>query len=191
MTAPWSRREFLTRTSVGAAALLTIAIDGCERKVTPAQARAVAVPMRVLDAQAVSTLESLGEALLPGSALAGLAHYVDHQLAGKAADSVLIVKYLRVDPPYADFYSSGLAAARQASLRQFGQAPAELDPQQRATLLTRMSADQLVGWSGSPAPLFYFVVRSDAIDVMYGTPSGFGTLGVPYMPHIMPPTPWG
>ena len=32
--------------------------------------------------------------------------------------------------------------------------------------------------------------RSDAVDVVYGTPEGFAKLGVPYMPHIMPPTSW-
>jgi hypothetical protein len=33
-------------------------------------------------------------------------------------------------------------------------------------------------------------VRSDAVDVVYGTPAGFEALGVPYMEHIMPPRRW-
>ncbi len=186
-----SRREFMAQASVGAALLLTVTLDGCERTLSPAQARASAVALRALDAQEASVLESLGEALVPGSPRAGLAHYIDHQLAADPADSLLILKYLRVDPPYVVFYRSGLAAARAAALRAFGKPPAELDTQQRSTLLTRMAAGEIAEWNGPPAPLFFFVLRSDAVDVTYGTPAGFETLGVPYMPHIMPPRQWG
>jgi len=35
------------------------------------------------------------------------------------------------------------------------------------------------------------VVRNDAVDVVYGTQSGFEQLGVPYMAHIAPPSRWG
>ncbi len=187
---PRSRREFLTA-SAGAVCLLTVTVGGCERKVTPAQARAAAVPFRALDAAAVRTLEALEETLLPGSVLAGVAHYIDHQLAADPADSLLMIKYLRVDPPYLDFYRSGLAAAQAASLQRFGKPPADLDLRRRTTLLKQMAAGELDGWTGPPAPLVYFVLRNDAIDAMYGTPSGFEKLKVPYMPHITPPKPWG
>jgi hypothetical protein len=188
---PGSRRDFLAHAAAGAVCLLTVVVDGCERKLTPAQARASAVPFRALDAEAVRTLEALGETLLPGSVLSGVAHYVDHQLAADPSDSLLMIKYLRVDPPYVDFYRSALAAARTASLQRFGAAPAELDLQRRTTLLKQMAAGQLEGWSGPPAPLVCFVLRSDAVDAMYGTPSGFEMLEVPYMAHIAPPKPWG
>ena len=46
-------------------------------------------------------------------------------------------------------------------------------------------------WSGPAAGLVYFVLRSDAVDVVYGTPAGFERLGVPYMAHILPPAGWG
>lgn len=170
---------------------MTVTVDGCERKITPAQARASAVPYQALDADAVSTLEALAETLLPGSAQVGVAHYIDHQLAADPAESLLMIKYLRVDPPYLDFYRSGLAAARAASLQNFGKSPAELDLQRRNTLVKRMAAGEADGWNGPPAPLVYFVLRNDAVDAMYGTPSGFEKLKVPYMPHITPPTPWG
>lgn len=187
---PHSRREFLTNASAGALCLLTVMVDGCERKITPARARAAAVPYRALDEEEVRTLEALGETLLPGSVLAGVAHYIDHQLAADPADSLLMIKYLRVDPPYMDFYRSGLAAARAASLQKFGKSPAELDSHRRTTLLQQMAAGALDGWSGPPASLVYFVLRNDAIDALYGAPSGFEKLKVPYMPHIMPPKPW-
>ncbi|HEY6923287.1 MAG TPA: gluconate 2-dehydrogenase subunit 3 family protein [Steroidobacteraceae bacterium] len=184
---PHSRREFLTRVSAGAVCLLTVVVDGCERKMTPAQARASAAPFRALDAEAVRTLEALEETLLPGSVLAGVAHYIDHQLAADPADSLLMIKYLSINPPYVDFYRAGLAAARAASLRKFGESPAELGVQRCTSLLEQMAAGELDGWSGPPAPLVYFVLRSDAVDALYGTPSGFEKLQIPYMPHIMPP----
>ncbi len=109
-----SRRDFLTHASVGAAFVLTFTIEGCERKLTPAQAHEAAVPLRTLDATAVRTLESLGEILLPGSARAGLAPYLDHQLSGNPADSLLMLKYLQVNPPFSGFYLPGLASARDA-----------------------------------------------------------------------------
>lgn len=189
--APRSRREFLSQGSVGAAFLLAFTIGGCERKLTAAQARAAQVPLRIFDKQAAESLEALGETLLPGSAQAGLAHYIDHQLAGDSADSMLMIKYLGVAPPYVNFYLSGLASAREAALRNFGKLPAELGSQQRTTMLTQMSASAIDGWKGPAAALFYFVLRNDAVDVMYGTPAGFAALGVPYMPHIMPPQAWG
>jgi hypothetical protein len=45
-------------------------------------------------------------------------------------------------------------------------------------------------WSGPPPPLFYMMVRSDAVDVVYGTKEGFDQLNVPYMAHIMPRERW-
>jgi len=45
-------------------------------------------------------------------------------------------------------------------------------------------------WIGPPAALFYFVLRNDALDVVYGTEAGFAKLGIPYMAHIAPPTRW-
>ena len=43
---------------------------------------------------------------------------------------------------------------------------------------------------GPPAGLVYFVLRSDTVDVMYGTMEGYESLGVPYMAHIEPDKRW-
>ena len=40
-------------------------------------------------------------------------------------------------------------------------------------------------------PFFYFVLRNDAVDVVYGTKDGIESLGIPYMAHIEPPSRWG
>src|SRR4029453_14352925 len=89
-----SRRSFLQRTAAGGVGLLTFMVAGCEQKLTPAEAKATGVPLRPLSPTEAGTLEALGETLLPGSAAAGLAHYIDHQLSGTSAQSMLIIKYL-------------------------------------------------------------------------------------------------
>ena len=57
-------------------------------------------------------------------------------------------------------------------------------------LVEGMASDNLTEWMGPPASYVLFVLRADALDVTYGTPEGFESLGIPYMAHIMPETPW-
>lgn len=171
--------------------LLTFTIAGCEKKATPAQARAEGADFRTLKPDEVKTLDALGEILLPGSAAAGLSHFIDHQLSGNPADSMLMIKYLRVPAPFVDFYRAGLQGAELAAKKQFNAALSALNPEQANTLVQNMAMGQLDGWTGPPAALFFFVLRNDAVDTLYGTPTGFEKLGVPYMPHIAPQSRWG
>ena len=39
---------------------------------------------------------------------------------------------------------------------------------------------------GRRGPFVYLLLRSDAVDVVYGTMDGYAALGIPYMPHIAP-----
>ena len=55
-------------------------------------------------------LGTLGRAIVPGADEAGLAHYLDQQLSVTAAESFLMLRYLDVPPPYADFYRPALAS---------------------------------------------------------------------------------
>jgi hypothetical protein len=182
-----SRREFLRRSAAAGAGLLTFVVAGREQQLTAAQARASGVPYRTFTTPQVGSLEVLGEALVPGSAALGLAHFIDQQLSGPAADSMLMIKYLGMSPPFTDFYTSGLAAAEHAALTQFSQPLTALTARDLQALLAAMAAGAPPGWNGPPAPLFFFVLRNDAVDVTYGTPAGFEMLGVPYMAHIAPP----
>jgi hypothetical protein len=181
-----SRREFIVGST-----LLTFTLGGCSQKMTPAQARASDIPFRALDTGTVAVVDALGETLLPGSATAGLAHYIDHQLSGDAADSMLMIKYLGVPAPFNDFYQAGLHATDAIARAAYGKEFRELSKEQASALVAKMSGGQVEGWQGPPAGLFYFVLRSDAIDVVYGTKAGFEQLGVPYMAHIEPPSRWG
>jgi hypothetical protein len=186
-----SRREFLVRGAAGGACLLTFTLSGCETKLTPAQARAANVPFRSLNASDVKTVEALGETLVPGSSTAGLAHYLDQQLSGDSADSMLMIKYVGVAPPFIEFYRGGLRAADAAAQSLHGRPFADLGTPAATALVSQMSGGHVDGWQGPPPGLFYFVLRSDAVDVVYGTQAGFELLGVPYMAHIEPPSRWG
>jgi hypothetical protein len=183
-----SRRRFVRTAGVG---LLGFCVGGCRRDLTPAQAREQAVPYSVLDPEQVRTLEAFGETLLPGSAAGGLTHFVDHQLAAPAGEQMLMIKYLGVEPPFEPFYAGGLQALNALALSAHDAPFHGLSTEQRTSLVPEIARGNPEGWDGPPAPLFYFVVRSDALDVMYGTMQGVESLGLPYMAHIEPPSRWG
>lgn len=183
-----SRRRFLGQAGAG---LLTFTVAGCERELTPAEARRRQLPLAVLSPVEAAAVASLCEALVPGSEQAGIIHYLDHQLAAKADQCMLMIKYLGVPAPYIGFYRGGLAAAEEASEALYSSSIAGLDAAQAAQLVGRIATGEPDGWVGPPAGFFYFVLRSDAVDVVYGTPQGFESLGVPFNPHIAPPSRWG
>ena len=158
---------------------------------TPEEARDEDVPLRVLSTSEAATLEKVGEVFVPGSAAAGLTHFIDHQLGAPPAEQLLMIRYLGVPAPFADFYRAGSAAANAAASALYGRSVPELSDDDLASLVATMAAGEVAGWEGPPAGFFYFVLRSDAIDVVYGTKSGFAALDVPYMAHIEPPSRWG
>lgn len=181
------RRQFLERAALG---LISVAVAGAELMMTPAEARAQGAGFKVFTADEAAALEALGEVLLPGAAEAGLAYYVDHHLAQPPADSLLMIRYLDVQPPFAPFYQGGLAALDAAATKAHGKAFAELAAEPAKALVAALGGGNPDGWSGPPAPFFYFVTRADAIDVVYGTMAGFEKLGIPYMAHIEPVARW-
>jgi len=185
---PQSRRTFIRNSGIG---LLTFYIGGCEVEVTPEEARQQQIPFQVLNPQEVLTLEALGNVLLPGSATAGLAHFIDHQLNASPQDQMLMLKYLGVNPPFASFYSGGLAGLDAVAGTQHGSLFSEMREEQQLELVGQIARGNPDGWSGPPAAFFYFVVRNDAVDVLYGTKQGIEDLGIPYMAHIEPPSRWG
>jgi len=189
-----TRRTLITGAAVGGAALtlglLPFIINGRREEMTPAQARHRGAPLASLNVNEVSALERLGEVLLPGAAEAGIVHFIDHHVSVPAAESLLTVRYFDVPPPYLDFYRSGLAAidayARAAHNRAFAALPAVSAEE----MVTEIARTQPSTWRGPPSQLLYLALRSDAVDVVYGTTAGFERLGVPYMAHILPDQAW-
>lgn len=183
-----SRRAFIRNSGIG---LLGFYVAGCKQDLTPKEARKLGLPFNVLSQDEVRTLEAFGNTLLPGSAAAGLAHFIDHQLNAAPADQLLMLKYLGVDPPFTPFYTQGLTALNDTAKSVHGVQFFELSVDQKIALTGQIALANPDGWAGPPAPFFYFVLRNDAVDVFYGTKQGIESLGIPYMAHIEPPSRWG
>jgi hypothetical protein len=173
----------------GIGALLFI-IDGKETWLTAGQAHRRRVRWRTLQTSEAFALQALGEALLPGAASAGIAHFVDHQLSGDPADALLLIRHLDWPGPLTDFYQQGLGALDAAARRRCATPFARCDSDAQKALVEDLWKDQVEDWQGPPPPLFYLAVRSDAVDVVYGTVEGFQKLDIPYLPHIPPRRSW-
>jgi hypothetical protein len=169
---------------------LAFSVGGVDVLLSPREARAQSVPLKLLTADEHAALEALGDTLLPGAKDAGLAHYVDQQLSVPPGEALLVARALGVMPPYANFYRAGLAALDAASQKAHGAKFAALPQEKRNEFVEQFRQKAPEGWSGPPSPFFYFVSRADAVDVYYGTVEGFERLGVPYMPHIAPLKRW-
>jgi len=181
------RRQFLRNSGI----VLSIAVAGEVLLLSPAQARAAGLPLQVLSAQEAATLEAIAEAVVPGARKAGISQYIDKQLAASHEESLLMLKYLGVpQSEYLSFYQGGLGSAAALAHSRFGKGWSELEPNETDTLVAEIAGNQPKGWGGPPAAFFFFVIRSDASDVVYGTEEGFATIGMPYMAHIAPPEPW-
>ncbi len=174
---------------VGIGALL-FTIDGKEVWLSASQARGRRLQLRALTRGEARTLEAFGDALLPGAASDGIAYFVDHQLAGDPADALLLVRHLDWPGPLKDFYKQGLRALDAAAERLHGDPFVSIDNDARKALIDSVWTGQVEEWDGPPGPLFYLAVRSDAVDVVYGTVRGFKRLGIPYIPHINPQIAW-
>ena len=183
-----SRRSFLRNSGIG---LLSFYIGGCEVEMTPQDARENEIAYGVLTPDEATTIDALGEVLVPGSAAAGLAHFIDHQLGASAEEQLLMLRYLGVPPPFAPFYKGGLAAVNVFAETRTGTPFSAADTAVQTELVGTFAQANPDGWDGPPAPFFYFVLRNDAIDVVYGTKDGIESLGIPYMAHIAPPSRWG
>ncbi len=182
-----TRRTFLRGAGAGA---LAYTVGGATVLLTPREARARAVPLQVLTEAQATTLEAFAGVLVEGAADAGVVHFVDQQLAQDPNDALLTARYFNVEPPFAAFYAAGLAALDGAAQAEHGKPFGELPAGAAQALAGGLLGGNPPGWQGPPAPVVYLVMRSDAVDVVYGTPRGFEDLGIPYMPHILPPRNW-
>lgn len=181
------RRAFVQGAGLGA---LAFTIGGAEVMLTPRQARAARVPLRILTAEQGAALEALGETLVPGARDAGIANFVDQQISIAPEDALLQARVLNIRPPFANFYRGALGAVDRASTKAKGRPFAALSPAEQHDLVALMRANKLDPWQGPPAPLVFSVLRNDAVDVVYATMEGYAALGVPYMAHIAPTKKW-
>jgi hypothetical protein len=181
------RRVFLKSAGMG---MLAFTVGGATVMMTPPQARAQGVPFRLLNAHEAETLEALGEALVPGARQAGIAHFIDQQVASPPGQALLEARIVNVKPPFVNFYRAAIGAVDRASTARNGPSFAALAAPDQHDLINLMRQNKFADWQGPPAPQVYFVLRSDAVDVVYGTMEGYEALGVPYMAHIAPDKRW-
>ena len=182
------RRAFMKGASLGA---LAFTLGGAEVLLTPGEARARNVPFRLLKENEADTIEALGETLVPGARRAGVAHFVDQQLSVPAGEALLEARILNVKPPFANFYRAAIGAIDRASqARNEGRRFAQLSTTEQREFVNLMRQNKIDGWQGPPGGFIYFVMRHDAVDVVYGTMEGYESLGIPYMPHIAPEKRW-
>ncbi len=144
----------------------------------------------VLDSELRAVAAALGDALVPGAGAAGFASYLEAQLACPPEESLLMLRYLGIAPPYRDFYLPALGAVQSWSIARHGTGFEHLDAAARERVLQELASGAPAPWDAAPAPFVYFVLRADAVDVGYGTRAGFERLGIPYMAHILPETDW-
>ena len=181
------RRNFIRGAGLGA---LAFSVGGARVLLTAREARAQGVPYRTLRAAEGEAIEALGETLVPGARAAGIAHFIDHQVSVPPEEALLEARILNVRPPYLNFYRAALGALERASQAQHGRSFAQLSDLERRELVNLMRQNKVEGWQGPPGGFVYLVLRSDAVDVVYGTEEGYKDLGIPYMAHIAPLKRW-
>jgi hypothetical protein len=182
------RRDFLKGTATG---VFAFTVGGAEIIMSAREAHAQNVPFRLLQANEAETIEALGEALVPGARAAGIAHFIDQQLSVPPEEALLEARILNVRPPYARFYRSAIAAVDNASQAlNSGRKFSQLSPSEQHDFVDAMRQNKVQGWQGPGGSFVYLLLRSDAVDVVYGTMEGYEALGIPYMPHITPDKRW-
>jgi len=183
-----NRRKFVRNTGLG---LLMFDVAGVQTLLTPRAAQADGVAFSQLTPADAALLAAFADHLLPGAAAAGVAHFVDQQLGADPQECLLMCKYFpEIRAPFEKFYKGGIDALRQTVNGQYATSFDALSSEQKNALTDSVWRGDVADWSGPPPPLFYMMVRSDAVDVVYGTREGFDELNVPYMAHITPEEKW-
>jgi len=181
------RRAFMKGAGLGA---LAFSVGGVEVLLTPGDARAQGVPFRLLKANEGETIEALGETLVVGARKAGIAHFIDHQLSVPPEEALLQARIFNVRPPFANFYRAAIGAVDRGSQKMFGRKFAQLMTNEQSEFVGQMRQNKIDGWTGPSGGFIYTLLRTDAVDVVYGTMEGYAALGIPYQAHIAPERRW-
>ena len=182
------RRAVLKGAGVSA---LAFTIGGVETITSPREAHAQGAAYKVLTPPEVETIEALGDILAVDAKKAGIANFIDQQLSVTPGECLLEARIMNVRPPYANFYRAACGAVDKAvAARHPGKRLAQLSAEEGAAFVNDMRQNKIDGWQGPAGGFVYFLLRSDAVDVVYGTMEGYARLGIPYMPHIAPAKKW-
>ena len=181
------RRAFVQGAALG---VLAFTVGGATVMLTAGEARAQGVPFRLLKAHEAEAIEALGDTLVPGARRAGIAHFVDHQISVPPEQALLQARIMNVRPPFVNFYRAAVAAVDRGSDKVFGRKFVSLPANEQSEFVNLMRQDKIEGWTGPRGGFVYAVLRSDAVDVVYGTMEGYEALGRPYNAMIAPEKRW-
>jgi hypothetical protein len=181
------RRAFMKGATLGA---LAFTVGGSTVMLTARQARARNVPFRLLKEAEADIIEAIGDTLVQGARAAGVAHFIDQQVSVPPEEALLQARILNVRPPFVNFYRAAVTAIDSGSQRLLGYKFTEAPPDQQIEFVHNMRQNKIDGWQGPPAAFVYTILRSDAVDVVYGTMEGYEMLGIPYQAHIVPDRRW-
>ena len=182
-----TRRDFLAKTGSG-----VLALSGLNYVSPLGQLAAEETsqgPLKVLTEHQANVYAAWCEVLATGAAEANVARFLDEHLNRSFHDTLLMLKYLS-NAPLGDFYVAGIAGIEDESMARFSKSFLDLTETQKKSVVDAAATFSTTAWTNPVPPFFYFISRSDAVDVVYGTIKGFRKLKVPYRPHIRPPTPW-
>jgi len=172
-------------------------IADCSRRVFLEQSLALAaasatsactVNLNVFTAKERTLLELVGETLAPGAREAGFVNFIETTIKSKSPASVY--RLLGIPMTIADFYKGVLSSLSEFCIESTGRTFSSINVAEREGVLRALLSPNITDWRGPPAELSYLVLRSDAVDVVYGVESAYDTLNVPYLAHISPPSPW-
>lgn len=182
-----TRRSFLRQSTAGAAVL------GAWGPLSPLAAIArddpEVRPLEVLSKQEARLFDAWCDVLAIGARAARVSRFLDKYLSASFGGSLLMLRYL-ANPPLADFYLRGIAGIEAESNARFSASFVDLNDADKKAVVDAAATFSTQAWQEPVPPFFYFVSRSDAVDVVYGTEDGFRDLQVPYLAHIKPPSPW-
>lgn len=180
------RRQFVSGAIGSAVVAGTIGHRSMSRAATQGS---TPVPFQVFSDAQAETYSAWCDLLAIGAAKAGVAHYADQYIAGPYAKSLLLLRFFE-NPNLADFYLAGIAAIDAESQARFERPFVGLDKEARSTIVDAAAQSKTKAWTKPDPFFFYLVSRSDAVDVVYGTQTGFQDLGIAYLAHIEPDRPW-
>ena len=181
------RRAFMKGAGSG---VLAFTVGGVEVLLTPGAARTQGVPFRLLNANEGETIEALGETLVPGARKAGIAHFVDHQISMPADEALLQARILNVRPPLCEFLSRGASARSTAAARRSPAGNLRRCRRPISAISSTICARTRSKAGRTERIVCLHLLRSDAVDVVYGTMEGYAGLGIPYHAHIAPTKRW-
>ena len=181
-----SRRKFLNKTVRAAAFGAAV---GCSPAGLAAAQGKPPQKLRVFTQAQAETYAAWCNHLAIGAADAGVAYFVDKYLAEGMPGSLLLIRYLQ-NSPFDDFYLGGIAGIDQESEARFSKPFLALGKSSQNVVVHAAVTSSTVAWSDPNPNFFYFISRSDAVDVVYGTMKGFRDLDIPYLQHIRPSHPW-